>query len=93
MFMRYFGGGVGHRRHTSDGQARPPVMTSAVPPALDESDAKLNARGKRIAKWTTRRGKKLDEDEEVDFGYDENSDWEHGDEGDEAHDGLEDVVE
>ena len=93
MFMRFFGGGVGHRQHTDDGQARSPVELSAVRSAPDENDAKLNARAKRMANWTTRRGKKLDKDEEVDFGYDENSDWEHGDEGDEAHDGLEDVVE
>ena len=86
MFMRYFGGGVGHRRHTDDGQVRPPVESSAVPPAPDESDAKLDVRAKRIAKWTTKRGKRLDEDEEVDFGYDENSDWEHDDGDDEAED-------
>ena len=85
MFMRFFGGGVGHRRYMDDGQARSPVESSAVPSAPDESDVKLNARAKRIAKWTTRRGKKLDEDEEVDFGYDENSDWEH----DDAQDGVE----
>ena len=93
MFMCFFSSGVGHRQHTDDGQECLPVEASAVPSAPDKSDAKLNARGKRIAKWTTRRGKKLDEDEEVDFGYDENSDWEHGDEDDEVHDGLDGVIE
>ena len=84
--MRYFGGGVGHQRRTDNGAACPPVQSSTVPPAPDESDAKLDARAKRVAKWTTKRGKKLEVDEEVDFGYDENSDWEHndGDDDDEA---------
>ena len=82
MFMRYFGGGVGHQRHTDNGHARPPVEASTVHPVPDESDKKLDARAKRIARWTRKHGKKLEEDEEVDFGYDENSDWEHDDEAD-----------
>ena len=76
---------MGHRRHTDDGQTRVPLEPSTVPPAPDESDARLDARAKKITKWTTRHGKKLEQDEEVDFGYDENSDWEH----DDTQDGVE----
>ena len=92
--MHHFGGGVGHLRHTDDGQTCTPLEPSTVPPAPDESDARLDARAKKMAKWTTQHGKKLEQDEEIDFRYHENSDWEHDDEQDEAEaQAGDDVVE
>ena len=51
-----------------------PVQLSTVPLAPNKNDVKLNMQAKRVAKWTMKCGKKLEENEEVNFDYKKDSD-------------------